>query len=286
MDVKKIQNQLARFADERDWDQFHNPKNLAMALSVEASELVEIFQWLTAEQSAAIMQSSEAEHVGEEVADILIYLLRLADKLGIDLEQVVAEKIRKNGEKYRSEDKDRLQLPVFEAEDVAAQCSVIAVGGAGRNFINAIASQGYRQFLVDSEDEHLDGHATFISLAAEQANGWRHIQGAVAGIGLVVLAGGMGGATASVIIPELAGRLLRQGMRVLVIAHRPFQFEGESRMEEADRAIQMLQQIAGLELHVMENEKLMHELGEDTALSAAFAVADQRALAIIQGAME
>jgi NTP pyrophosphatase (non-canonical NTP hydrolase) len=100
MDIKSIQQQLADFADDRDWDQFHNPKNLAMALSVEASELVEIFQWLTAKQSEAIMQSDEATHVEEEMADILIYLLRIADKLNIDLDSAVSAKIIKNSKKY------------------------------------------------------------------------------------------------------------------------------------------------------------------------------------------
>jgi NTP pyrophosphatase (non-canonical NTP hydrolase) len=100
MNIKKIQKQLSDFADERDWNQFHNPKNLAMALSVEASELVEIFQWLTPEQSEEIMGSSESEHVKEELADVMIYLIRLADKLNVDLEDAVADKIVKNGEKY------------------------------------------------------------------------------------------------------------------------------------------------------------------------------------------
>jgi len=100
MDIQKIQNQLAEFADERDWDQFHNPKNLAMALSVEASELVEIFQWLTPEQAEAIMSSDESEHVREEMADIMIYLLRLADKLNVDIESAVTSKIAQNGKKY------------------------------------------------------------------------------------------------------------------------------------------------------------------------------------------
>ena len=100
MHVKKIQKQLSDFADERDWDQFHNPKNLAMALSVEASELVEIFQWLTPEQAEAIMSSSEGEHVKEEMADVMIYLLRMADKLNIDLESAVTDKIAQNAEKY------------------------------------------------------------------------------------------------------------------------------------------------------------------------------------------
>ena len=100
MNIKDIQKQLADFADERDWDQFHNPKNLAMALSVEASELVEIFQWLTPEQAEEIMDSSQSDHVKEEVADVMIYLLRLADKLDIDLESIVNDKIVQNGKKY------------------------------------------------------------------------------------------------------------------------------------------------------------------------------------------
>jgi NTP pyrophosphatase (non-canonical NTP hydrolase) len=100
MNIKKIQKQLSDFADERDWNQFHNPKNLAVALSVEASELVEIFQWLTPEQAEEIMSTNESEHVKEEIADVMIYLIRLADKLNIDLEDAVADKIVKNGEKY------------------------------------------------------------------------------------------------------------------------------------------------------------------------------------------
>ena len=100
MNIKNIQGQLADFADERDWDQFHNPKNLAMALSVEVSELIEIFQWLTPEQAEKIMDSSQSDHVKEEVADVMIYLLRLADKLDIDLESIVNDKIVQNGKKY------------------------------------------------------------------------------------------------------------------------------------------------------------------------------------------
>lgn len=102
MNIKNIQKQLADFADERNWDQFHNPKNLAMALSVEASELLEIFQWLTPEQAEAIMSSSESDHVKEEMADIMIYLIRMADKLNVDLEKSVADKIVKNGKKHPS----------------------------------------------------------------------------------------------------------------------------------------------------------------------------------------
>lgn len=100
MNIKAIQAELSTFADARDWDQFHNPKNLVMALSVEAAELVEIFQWLTPEQAAAIMSSDESEHVKEEIADVLIYCLRLADKLDIALEPAVLDKIAKNGKKH------------------------------------------------------------------------------------------------------------------------------------------------------------------------------------------
>ena len=100
MDLDDLKQQLAHFAAERDWEQYHTPKNLAMALSVEVSELVEIFQWLTPEQSTIIMETEEKEHVEEELADILIYLIRLADKLGVDLAAAVDSKIEKNGEKY------------------------------------------------------------------------------------------------------------------------------------------------------------------------------------------
>ena len=99
MNIQNIQKQLSDFADERDWEQFHDPKNLAMALSVEASELVEIFQWLTQEESKNI-DSKDIQSVKDEVADILIYLIRIVDKLDIDLEEAVLEKIKKNTKKY------------------------------------------------------------------------------------------------------------------------------------------------------------------------------------------
>lgn len=82
-DIRELQASLRRFADERDWDQFHSPKNLATALSVEASEILEHFQWLTDEQSRALPQPIRDE-VAQEVADVLLYLLQLADKLDID----------------------------------------------------------------------------------------------------------------------------------------------------------------------------------------------------------
>jgi dCTP diphosphatase len=94
-----IRQQLREFSTARDWDQFHSPKNLAMALIVEAAELVEHFQWLSEEQSAALPASKLAA-VAEEVADIQIFLIRLADRLDIDLDAAVAAKMVVNEQKY------------------------------------------------------------------------------------------------------------------------------------------------------------------------------------------
>jgi NTP pyrophosphatase (non-canonical NTP hydrolase) len=99
MDIKAIQQELQQFADERDWNQFHSPKNLAMALSVEVSELLEHFQWLTQQQSAELDAKTQAT-VATEIADIQIYLLRLADKLGVDIESAVQAKMQDNRRKY------------------------------------------------------------------------------------------------------------------------------------------------------------------------------------------
>lgn len=101
MDIENIQKSLREFAKERDWDQFHNPKNLAMALSGEAGELLEIFQWLSAEQSLKEnLHEEDLKSVTDEIADVVIYALRLSDKLGIDLESAIDNKIKKNAEKY------------------------------------------------------------------------------------------------------------------------------------------------------------------------------------------
>jgi len=99
MNIKQIQKQLSEFASDRDWEQFHTPKNLTMALSVESSELVEIFQWLTPEQSSNL-SNKQMKAIEEEVADVAIYLLRLCDVLGVNLSDVVENKIKVNGEKY------------------------------------------------------------------------------------------------------------------------------------------------------------------------------------------
>ncbi len=101
MDITKIQQKLSEFAQERDWEQFHSPKNLAMALAGESGELLEIFQWLTEEQSKAIKENAgELKKVEEELADIFLYLLRLATQLDIDMEKAAWDKITLNAQKY------------------------------------------------------------------------------------------------------------------------------------------------------------------------------------------
>lgn len=101
MDINEIQEKLQKFAKERNWDQFHSPKNLSMALAAEAAELLEIFQWLTEEQSREIINNGkEMSLIKEEIADVLIYLVRLADKLHLDIEKAVLEKIALNEKKY------------------------------------------------------------------------------------------------------------------------------------------------------------------------------------------
>jgi dCTP diphosphatase len=97
--LRALQQRLAEFAAERDWQQFHSPKNLAMALSVEVAELVEQFQWLTEEQSRTLAAERQ-QRVRLELADVFIYLLRIADALDVDLLQAADEKIALNERKY------------------------------------------------------------------------------------------------------------------------------------------------------------------------------------------
>ena len=99
MTLNRLRHALRQFADAREWQQFHTPKNLAMALCVEAAELLEHFQWLTAEQSTQL----DAQHkraVADEIADVLIYLTRLADVLQIDPLEAAQRKFRQNARKY------------------------------------------------------------------------------------------------------------------------------------------------------------------------------------------
>lgn len=95
--LDRLQRRLVRFAAARGWEPYHTPKNLAVALSVEAAELVEIFQWLTPEQSAKVMEKPESAHrVADEVADVLAYLLQFCEVLGVDVLDALAAKIERN----------------------------------------------------------------------------------------------------------------------------------------------------------------------------------------------
>ena len=97
--LDSLTRQLRQFAVERNWEQFHSPKNLASALSVEAAELVEHFQWLTEEQSRNL-DAAAKEAVGQEIADVLLYLLQLADKLGLDVALEAQKKLALNAVKH------------------------------------------------------------------------------------------------------------------------------------------------------------------------------------------
>lgn len=98
-DLIELRDKLRDFAADRDWDQFHSPKNLAAALSVEAAELLEHFQWLTDDKSRALADATK-HAVAEEMADVLLYLIRLADKLDVDLVAAAQRKIVVNADKY------------------------------------------------------------------------------------------------------------------------------------------------------------------------------------------
>ena len=101
MDIDGIQSRLRKFATDRDWEQYHSPKNLSMALAVEAAELMEIFQWVGAEESRKVVDHPDKlGQVEAEIADICVYAIRLADIIGIDLEAAINRKIDQNIEKY------------------------------------------------------------------------------------------------------------------------------------------------------------------------------------------
>ena len=89
-------NQILKFRDDRDWKQFHNPKDLAISISLEASELLEVFQWSGAETSS----NNKIEEIKEELADVVNYCVLMADACGLDLDEIVQTKIEKNNEKY------------------------------------------------------------------------------------------------------------------------------------------------------------------------------------------
>lgn len=100
--LEQLTAAVCKFAEQRDWDQFHNPKNLSMALIVEAAELVEHFQWLSRQESCELSQDRH-EAVALEMADVLIYLLRMTERMDIDLLEAARKKLLLNGKKYPAE---------------------------------------------------------------------------------------------------------------------------------------------------------------------------------------
>jgi len=99
--VANLRDLVRQFVDERDWQQFHTPKNLSMALAIEAAELMEHFQWLTAEESQqTIAEPASLSAIGEELADVLCYGLALANTLGLDISTIMQAKMEKNRQKY------------------------------------------------------------------------------------------------------------------------------------------------------------------------------------------
>jgi len=107
-DIKQITEELIKFRNERDWEQFHNPKDLALAINIESSELLEEFLWKKAEEA-------KIEKVKEELADVFAYAFLLADKYDFDVKQIVLEKIKSNGEKY----------PIDKAKGTAKKYNVL-----------------------------------------------------------------------------------------------------------------------------------------------------------------
>lgn len=98
-EIEELQAALRQFAEDRDWGRFHTPRNLAASLSIEAAEVLEHFQWLTDEQSRQLTEEQRLK-VGHEIADVLLYLLQLSDKLGIDPLEAAREKLAINAAKY------------------------------------------------------------------------------------------------------------------------------------------------------------------------------------------
>lgn len=101
IDLEKLNQDILKFVTERDWEKFHSVKNLSMAMSVEASELMEIFQWMTEEDSNNVKNDPKnLSKLEDEVADVFVYLMRILHKTDIDLEKAVRQKMKKNAEKY------------------------------------------------------------------------------------------------------------------------------------------------------------------------------------------
>lgn len=98
--IQQLKDKVAKFVADRNWKQFHNPKNLSMSIAIEASELMEIFQWMTEEEAWDVNNSSESTHLKEELSDVIIYCMSLANQLDIDITVAIEDKLKKNAIKY------------------------------------------------------------------------------------------------------------------------------------------------------------------------------------------
>jgi len=101
MSIEDLKQSVARFVRERDWEQFHSPKNIAISIAIEAAELMELYQWGPENESLELSEKAEVKtKVDEELADVLIYCLSLANRTGIDVSQIVQRKLARNAVKY------------------------------------------------------------------------------------------------------------------------------------------------------------------------------------------
>ena len=116
IEIDGLSAALKQFAKDRDWHQFHSPKNLVMALTGEVGELTEIFQWMTEEQSrSATSDAKTTQQIKDELADVMLYLIRLSSVLGIDMNEAVTQKLQRNAEKYPA-DKVRGSSQKYDAK--------------------------------------------------------------------------------------------------------------------------------------------------------------------------
>lgn len=98
--IQEIKDKIAMFVEDRNWNEAHNPKNLSMSIAIESAELMEIFQWMSIEEARDIGSSEEFIHLKEELSDVIIYCLSLANQLDIDVSAAIEDKIEKNDKKY------------------------------------------------------------------------------------------------------------------------------------------------------------------------------------------
>ena len=117
MNIEEIQKRLDKFTKDRDWEQFHSPKNLSMALSVEVAELVEIFQWSNSGGLDEVKDPKKREKIKEEIADIFIYLIKISSKLDLDIDKIIHEKIDSNEKKYPVEKSKSKSLKYTELDE-------------------------------------------------------------------------------------------------------------------------------------------------------------------------